>query len=207
MIVSELQYFPPVTFLTTLFKETYVYLDIYGAYRKMSFRNRCVIAGAQGVISLSVPLQNGRNQNLPMNEVLISEMENWQSRHFKSIQSAYNRSPFFEYYRHELFEIYRKPFKCLVDWNLHCLNWVKEKLDWPAEIRFTEKEVYYGTTEFEDRRNMVLPKNYSYWKPVKYRQVFEERTGFLPNLSVLDLLFNVGKQSAELLRNSSTEVW
>ena len=206
MIVSELQYFPPVSFLTTLFTETYVYLDIYENYRKMSFRNRCVIAGAQGTVSLSVPLQDGRNQNLPMNEVLISEIENWQSRHFKSIQSAYNRSPFFEYYQHELLAIYQKPFKLLVDWNLHCLNWIKEKLDWPAEIRFTENAIPFGVMGFEDRRNIILPKNYSQWNPVKYRQVFEERTGFLPNLSVLDLLFNVGKEGGELLRNSSVRV-
>jgi hypothetical protein len=59
---------------------------------------------------------------------------------------------------------------------------------------------------FEDRRNIILPKNYSQWNPVKYRQVFEERTGFLPNLSVLDLLFNVGKEGGELLRNSSVRV-
>jgi len=172
----------------------------------MSFRNRCIIAGAHGTISLSVPLQNGRNQNLPMNEVLISDKENWQSRHFKSIQSAYNRSPFFEYYQHELFGIYQKTFSRLVDWNLHCLNWVKEKLDWPAEIRFTETAIPYLAGGFEDQRNIVLPKNYGQWNPVKYRQVFEERTGFFPNLSVLDLLFNVGKEAGELLRNSRMKV-
>jgi hypothetical protein len=207
MIVSELQYFPPLTFLTTLYKETYVYLDIYEIYHKMSFRNRCIIAGAQGTISLSIPLQNGRNQNLPMNEVLISDKENWQSRHFKSIQSAYNRSPFFEYYQNELYGIYQKPFSRLADWNLYCLNWIKEKMDWPAVIRITETTVPYRAKEFEDRRNIVLPKNYSQWNPVKYRQVFEERTGFFPNLSVLDLLFNVGKEAGELLRNSSVVVW
>jgi hypothetical protein len=202
-----LQYFPPVTFLTTLYKESYVYLDIYEIYRKMSFRNRCIIAGAQGIISLSVPLQDGRNQNLPMNEVLISDKENWQSRHFKSIQSAYNRSPFFDYYQDEFSGIYQRPFRRLVDWNLHCLNWLKEKMDWPAEIGFTETAVPYRAEGFEDRRNIVLPKNYSQWNPVKYRQVFEERTGFFPNLSILDLLFNVGKEAGELLRNSTLIVW
>src|SRR6202790_5862619 len=106
MIISELQYFPPITFFTALYKETYVYFDIYEIYRKMSFRNRCLIAGAQGIISLSVPLQDGRNQQLPMNEVLISDTDNWQSRHFKSIQSAYNRSPFFEYYKNEIAGLY-----------------------------------------------------------------------------------------------------
>ncbi|HEY4936784.1 MAG TPA: WbqC family protein [Puia sp.] len=206
MIVSELQYFPPITFLTTLYKETYVYLDIYETFRKMSFRNRCIIAGAQGIISLSVPLQDGRNQNLPVNEVLISDKENWQSRHFKSIRSAYNRSPFFEYYQDELTVIYQKPFSRLVEWNLHCLNWVKEKLEWPAEIRFTETAIPYRAEGFEDHRNLVLPKNYIQWNPVKYRQVFEERTGFFTNLSILDLLFNTGPEAGELLRNSSVRV-
>jgi hypothetical protein len=206
MVVSELQYFPPVISLTTLYSDTYVYLDIYETYRKMTFRNRCLIVGAQGIISLSVPLQDGRNQNLPMNEVLISGGENWQSRHFKSIQSAYNRSPFFEYYRNELGVIYQKPFIRLVEWNLHCMNWVKEKLEWPAEIRLTESAIPYGAAGVSDRRNLVLPKNYSQWNPVKYRQVFEERTGFFPNLSVLDLLFNTGPEAGELLRNSNARV-
>jgi len=206
MIVAELQYFPPITFVSTLYKETYVYLDVYEIYRKMSFRNRCLIAGAQGIISLSVPLKDGRNQQLPVNEVLISDTENWQARHFKSIRSAYNRSPFFEYYQHELAVIYQKRFVKLAEWNLCCLNWLKEKMGWPVEIRLTEKVILYGTDGMDDRRNQVLPKNYNEWNPVKYRQSFEERTGFLPNLSVLDLLFNTGPSAAGLLRNSIGQV-
>jgi hypothetical protein len=206
MVVSELQYFPPVSFFSTLYEETYVYFDIYEIYRKMSFRNRCLIAGAQGIISLSVPLQDGRNQQLPMNEVLISGSENWQARHFKSIQSAYNRSPFFEYFQEELAMLYQKPFDRLTEWNLFCLNWIKEKLEWPAEIRFTETAIPYREEGMDDRRNRVLPKNYSLWNPAKYRQVFEEKTGFFPNLSILDLLFNTGNEAVELLRNSNLKI-
>jgi hypothetical protein len=193
----------------------------------MSFRNRCLIAGAQGIISLSVPLQQGRNQQLPMNEVRISDTEQWQSRHFKSIRSAYNRSPFFDFYQDELAAIYRRPFELLTDWNICCLEWIKEKLAWSTEIRFTESAIPYqsdGIAEFPDGfteprdgvselrkgiadlRNRVLPKNYMEWKPVKYRQVFEERTGFFPNLSILDLLFNCGPHSFELLRSSGIGV-
>ncbi len=206
MILSELQYFPPVTFLPALFKETYVYLDIYETYRKMSFRNRCIIAGAQGVISLSVPLQEGRNQNIPMNEVLISNQEDWQARHFKSMQSAYKRSPFFEFYEQELSDIYKKRCSNLVEWNLRCLNWLKTKLEWSAEIIFTETAIPFQAEGYEDRRNFLLPKNYSQWNSIKYRQVFEERTGFFPNLSILDLLFNTGNQASELLRKSCMEL-
>ncbi len=202
MIVAELQYFPPITFFTALYKESYVYIDIYEDYRKMSFRNRCLIAGAQGIISLSIPLREGRNQHLPVNEVLIADSEKWQSRHFKSIESAYNRSPFFEYYRDELAALYLQPSIRLADWNMHCLKWLKEKIDWPAEIRFTKSAIPFGTEGTDDRRDQVLPKNFRDWNPVGYRQVFEERTGFFSNLSVLDLLFNTGNKAGELLTAS-----
>jgi hypothetical protein len=205
MFLFELQYFPPVTFVSALYKNTHVYLDIYEIYRKMSFRNRCLVAGAGGVISLSIPLRDGRNQMVPMREVMISDTEDWQARHFKSICSAYNRSPFFEHYADELEMIYRQPVRLLAEWNLACLNWLHTKLDWPAEIRFTENPIPFQAESWEDKRNLVLPKNYGRWNPVKYRQVFEERTGFFPNLSVLDLLFNTGKQAGELLRNANLE--
>jgi WbqC-like protein family len=206
MILFELQYFPPISFVSTLFKESYILLDLYEPYHKMSFRNRCLIAGAHDIISLSIPLLNGRNQNLPMKDVLISNQEKWQARHFKSIQSAYNRSPFFEYYKHEMAVIYQQPFDRLADWNLYCLNWLKEKMKWTAEIRITDKVIPFGGERFDDLRSFTLPKNYAQWTPVKYRQVFEERTGFFPNLSVLDLLFNAGPEAGELLRNSSVVV-
>jgi hypothetical protein len=201
MIVFELQYFPPISFFFTSYKETYINIDIYEIYRKMSFRNRCLIAGAQGIITLSVPLLDGRNQQLPVNEVMISDTEKWQARHFKSIQSAYNRSPFFEHYRDELLSIYQMPYRRLAEWNFLCLNWVKEKLEWPVEFRFTSASIPYRAEGFDDRRNILLPKNYNGWSLVKYRQVFEERTGFFPNLSILDLLFNTGKRAGELLLN------
>jgi hypothetical protein len=206
MIVFELQYFPPVSFFSTLYKETYIHLDIYDIYRKMSFRNRCLIAGAQGIISLSVPLQNGRNQQVPMKEVRISDTDKWQSRHFKSIRSAYNRSPFFDFYQDELAAIYHRPFELLTEWNLCCLDWVKEKLAWRTRISVTDSAIGYQAEGVTDMRNRVLPKNFMEWKPVKYRQVFEERTGFFPNLSILDLLFNCGPRSSELLSNSLEQV-
>jgi hypothetical protein len=199
MILSDLQYFPPIDFLSALCGESYVYLDIYEEYRKMSFRNRCLIAGAQGIISLSIPVKEGRNQRLAMKDVLISETEDWQTRHYKSISSAYSRSPYFEYYRDELQLIYQRPIKGLADWNLLCLQWIKEKLDWNIQWCLTDGPVAHPAGDFEDQRNRLLPKNYAVRNSPKYRQVFEERTGFFPNLSVLDLLFNVGPSAREML--------
>lgn len=186
----------------TSYKETYIYLDQYDVYRKMSFRNRCLIAGANGIISLSVPLRYGRNQQVQMNEVHIAQSEDWQARHWKSIRSAYNRSPFFDYYRDELESLFQLKCELLMDWDLECLKWVKEKLRWPVEIRLTEsREPGSGTDLWQDLRNRVLPKNHHQFNPLKYRQVFEEKTGFLPNLSILDLLFNLGKQAGSLLNS------
>ena len=206
MIVCDLQYFPPITFFVTLYKETHVHLDVYEIYRKMSFRNRCLIAGAQGIISLSVPLKDGRNQQLPLNEVLISDSEKWQLRHFKSLQSSYSRSPFFEHYQEELELLFQKPADRLVDWNLRCLNWVRKKVDWPAEIHFTERAVPFQAEGINDCRNLILPKNYDHWNLVRYRQVFEEKTGFIPNLSILDLIFNAGPLSGALLREAALTI-
>ena len=201
MLLSEIQYFPPIIFFKTSYKETYIYLDQYELYRKMSFRNRCLIAGANGIISLSVPLQQGRNQRVQIKEVHIARSEDWQSRHWKSIQSAYNRSPFFDYYRDELELLFSREFELLMDWNLECLKWVKEKLAWPVEIRLTEKpEKEVNPSLWQDYRNRVIPKNYAKHTPLKYRQVFEEKTGFFPNVSILDLLFNTGRQAGDLLK-------
>jgi hypothetical protein len=201
MFLSDIQYFPPITFFKASYRETYIYLDQYEIYRKMGFRNRCLIAGANGIISLSVPLEKGRNQRLPVREVRISQLERWQLGHMKSLCSAYNRSPFFEYYRDELDLLFSKKFEKLMDWDLECLNWVKEKLSWPPEIRLTEKPVPgNGNGLWKDHRNEILPKNHAGQNPLIYRQVFEEKTGFFPNLSILDLLFNLGKQAGDLLK-------
>ncbi|HZK62546.1 MAG TPA: WbqC family protein, partial [Puia sp.] len=159
-----------------------------------------LIAGANGIISLSVPLQHGRNQQLPMHEVKIAWSEPWQSLHWKSIQSAYNRSPFFDHYRDELNLLFCSKVEKLMDWNLECLEWVMEKLDRPVSIRLTESpEQESDPALWEDHRNEVLPKNHGLCMPMKYQQVFEEKTGFFPNLSILDLLFNRGKEAGNLL--------
>ena len=76
-------------------------------------------------------------------------------------------------------------------------------MEWPAEVLYTESSVPFRPEGVDDRRNLVMPKNYINWNPAKYRQVFEERTGFFPNLSILDLLFNTGPKAGELLRNAS----
>lgn len=197
MISVDLQYFPPVTYVSALLRETYVNINVFESYRKMSFRNRCFIAGAEGIISLSIPLIDGRNQKIAMNEILVSYAEDWRGRHWKSIQSSYARSPFFEYYKEELKEIFEQPVTHLAEWNMVCLEWTMKKLKWKGAF-LPPHNLIPSNEPLVDFKS-VLPKNYMHYKPVKYRQVFEERTGFFPNLSILDLLFNTGNDAGGLL--------
>ncbi len=166
----------------------------------MSFRNRTLIAGSNGIIALSVPLVGGRDQKIPPRDIRIDNSRNWRSQHWKSIQSAYSRSPWFEFYQQEIAGLYQKPVDFLTDWNLNCFMWMTKKLELPVEISFSTQEPRVDPPG--DRlvlTDQVLPKNYHEFSAGRYRQVFEEKLGFLPNLSILDLLFCTGKRGLVLL--------
>ncbi len=168
----------------------------------MSFRNRCVIAGADGPIILSVPLEGGRNQRKPMKEVRIDNRKDWQVQHWRTIVSCYNRSPWFEFYRDELDMLYQGNFSFLAGWDEACFQWVSGKIGLPVKSQVgNEPRQGDDDTGKCDWRNRFIPATISHDFPeaVKYRQVFEERTGFMPHLSVLDLLFCEGKNALRIL--------
>jgi hypothetical protein len=199
-IVIENQSFPLSNWINFLFLKKHIILLSSEGYKKMSFRNRYVVAGSNGVVNLSVPLVNGRNQRVSFNEVKISNSEKWQLTHWRTITSCYNRSPYFEYYKDGLEKFFINRWEFLFEWNLSVLGWLREVLKFPAELivldRFPEGA--------EDLRDRWLPKNFQQ-DPViiKYPQIFEDRTGFQNNLSILDMLFNVGPQAADLFMHSS----
>ena len=203
-LIAELQYFPSLIFYKYSYQYTNIVFEQYENYQKMSFRNRCIICGANGPITLSIPLEDGRNQRSIMKDVRISNAQNWQIQHWRSIESVYNKSPWFEFYKEELSRLYLKPVHFLMEWNLLCFEWTISKLG--SDVSFTLSGSFckeYVEIETFDFRNKLLPKNYAQYNPIKYRQVFEERTGFLPNLSILDLLFCEGKNSEELIKGQS----
>lgn len=199
--ITELQYFPSIIYFLNLIDASDIIFDQYESYQKMSFRNRTMVAGANGAIILSVPLTNGRNQKGLMKDIRIANQERWQIMHLKTILSCYNRSPWFEHYQDEFCELYRKPFNFLVDWDFACFEWSIEKLGLPWHISLNGRP---GNNKEEDgyknKRNLVSPKNYRDFKPLNYRQVFEENLGFLPNLSILDLLFCEGSMAGVMLK-------
>ena len=168
----------------------------------MSFRNRCQITGAQGRIDLSIPLVQGRDQKTVMKDVRIAGTYRWQDRHWKTILACYSRSPWFEHYRDELEDLYRKPFLFLKDWNLACLEWTCRVLGLPVRVELTEAWRPQYEEGLLDLRGKLVHRNIQdtgLTPPVVYHQVFEEITGFIPNLSILDLLFCEGQRARSLL--------
>src|SRR5690349_14169018 len=137
-LIVESQYFPPVTLFKKSITFSNVKIDIYEPWRKMSFRNRCVVVGANGKINLSIPVLDGREQKKLLKEVMIDNRKPWQSQHWKTITSCYKRSPWFEFFEAELDELYRQPVELLNDWNRTCFKWAIGKLGMTINVDYSQ---------------------------------------------------------------------
>jgi hypothetical protein len=200
-LIVETQYLPSVSTFKTLKQQTNVLIEQYEMFQKISFRNRCVIFGANGLISLTVPIAGGREQKLPIREVEIDYSKSWQRVHLRSLESAYNKSPFYHFYKSQIESMIYSGEKYLFDLNLKIMEYFLNALKIRNDIGFTS-EYKLSYADSVDARNTILPKNFQHnvlnWKP-KYPQVFEEKWGFQANLSILDLLFNEGPNAGNLL--------
>ena len=199
-LIIENQYFSPISLFSALMSCTHIVFEQYDAHQKMTFRNRCIIAGANGPIPLSVPLEGGRNQKMISRDLKISQSYKWQNQHWKSIQLSYKKAPWFEYYFTDLETFYRTTYQNLFDWNLDIFKWVIVKLDLNIHINVTNSyKKYYSKDEYIDLRNQILPSNYHLFSGSEYQQVFMDKIGFIHNISILDLLLCKGKFARELL--------
>lgn len=202
-IIIDCQYFAPVNAINALFQFSNIKIEQYESWQKMSFRNRMVVAGSNGPVHLSVPLEKGRDQRMLVKEVRISQTESWQKQHLRTIESAYRRSPFFEFYQNGVQDLLQKKHQFLLDLNLEIFEWLKKVLGNQSTLSLTEQFLKEYPPQIADLRNYFLPKNYrKMTMPFTYGQVFEERLGFLPNLSILDLLFCCGPNAKVLLKDN-----
>ena len=201
-LIIDSQYFPSVIFYKISYKYSYLLFEQYETYQKMSFRNRCVIAGATGVQALSIPLAGGREQKTLMRDIRVDSRRDWQRDHWRTITACYNRSPWFDHYREGLETLYRRRADFLLDWNLGCLEWSLRALGLTKRIGLTDRyETGYDPEKTVDWRGKILPRNRGSWEEVaRYQQVFGDRTGFIPDLSILDLLFCEGKEAISYIR-------
>jgi hypothetical protein len=173
-------------------------------YQKQTYRNRQYIYGANGSLLLNIPVKHtrARNERSKYKEVKIESEFKWQLNHWRSLEAAYRTSPFFEFYEDELIHLYEKKYIYLLDFNYDCFNTVCDclQLEKP-QSKTTEYHHGIDKENLEDCRYLINAKSKKEFQFEKYTQVFEEKYGFLSNLSILDLLFNEGPNSVNYLGN------
>jgi len=195
-------YFPTIASFSAILQYE-VNWEIFGNYQKQSLRNRANITNDRGLHSLSVPVigkGNGKDR-LPYIEVLIDNSQPWQRTHWRTLQTAYRTSPFFEFYEHALEPLFTKTYTHLLSFNMLTTQTLCECL----QVTFPEglTSVYEKKPlNCKDHRELISPKPPVSFKLKAYNQVFIEKHGFIAHLSVLDLLFNEGPQAVNLLKQA-----
>ncbi|MBP6661831.1 MAG: WbqC family protein [Paludibacter sp.] len=193
-------YLAPVEYYSALAKADTVFLEHCEFYEKQSYRNRCNIAGANGQLALTIPVEKSKGARMLTRDVRISEHSDWQLQHWRSIESAYNSTPFFEYYKDDLLPFYEQDWTFLWDFNIEIQAKMLELLDLQVDIQLTKEYKVDFDENVLDARNSIHPKKETDTGSLKnYYQVFEQRFGFIPNLSIIDLLFNMGNESILVL--------
>jgi len=195
-------YLGPIQQYCKLYRFPEVYMETAENYIKQSYRNRCTIAGANGPLSLSIPIIKPDSLKCLTKDIRISDHGNWRHLHWNALVSAYNMSPFFEYYEDDFAPFYQKKYEYLFDFNEELRVLLCDLLDIQPVVHYTDQ---YESEVPNDFREMIRPKHPgtdSSFKPQPYYQVFKEKHDFLPNLSIVDLLFNMGPESLLVLQAS-----
>ncbi|WP_245833639.1 WbqC family protein [Nonlabens spongiae] len=192
-------YFSDVITLSFAYSAQTIIWEGHGNYVKQTYRNRCYIAGANGRLALNVPVvHTGKGFSIPYKEVQIDYSEPWADNHLKSIHSAYNSSPFYQYYQDDLEKLFSEIPELLYHWNLKTFDFLIRNMS--LELNFEE------TTAFKNdalANNLIKAKGKPLYSVDHYIQVFREKYGFLQPLCGLDLLFNLGPSSIAYLKSQN----
>jgi len=199
-VVAPLAYGGSVTLWAYMAQSEHVILEKHDHYQKQTQRNRLYIHGANGKLMLSVPVKHlGKEGHQHYKDVEIDNSFLWQGQHWKSLEAAYRSSPYFEYYEDEIAFLYQKKFTTLYTFNIAFFDAIINLLSTSFKLTYTES--YEQVVVYQDIRPLQDIKKNKATLELKYTQVFASKNGFIPNLSVLDLLFNLGPKSLQLLKN------
>ncbi len=191
-------YLGPVQYFQKIVSGKKIVIEQYDHYTKQTYRNRCDIYSSNGRLSLTIPVVKGRERKKAMKDVRIAYDEDWQGNHLKALTAAYKSSPFFEYYMDDLLPFYTQKWDLLLDFNRALLEAILKNIEGEFAIAYSNEFMEAGAAL--DFRDAINPKKDFLtadpdFKIKEYRQVFTAKSGFLPNLSIIDLLFNKGPEA------------
>jgi hypothetical protein len=202
-------YFGPVQWYQKLYRYDRCLIEQYDSYQKQTYRNRCVIATANGLQALTVPVEHHANSQMPttnspqVKNLRISDHNQWRKIHWNALQSAYSESPFFEYYVDDIRPFFERKYDFLIDFNEAIRQKICELIDIHPHVEYTTEYVkpiansqsLTALTDLREVINAKHPQPDADFEAKPYWQVFQHRHGFQPNLSILDLLFCMGPES------------
>lgn len=195
-VVLPLFYLAPISWFAKFFNAQDCRIEQWENFPKQTFRNRMYIYGPNGKQSLSIPIRH--KGKTPYNAVEISMAEDWKSNHWKSIRNAYQNSPYFEFYEDKLKSIYSNSYTSLLEFNSFALRVVLKILKSEKEYNFTTD--YESESTFVDLRNSFSAKEERSRNHPEYYQTYSDKHGFLEDLSIIDLLCNLGPESVTYLK-------
>ena len=192
-------YFGPVQWYQKLKRYDHCVIEQYDSYQKQTYRNRCVIATANGLQALTVPVDHSplTIDHVQCKDLRISDHNQWRRVHWNALQSAYSESPFFEYYADDIRPFFEQKYEFLIDFNEAIRQKMCELLDIETSVSYSSGFRVHGSG-FRDFREVIHakhPQDDPEFQPRSYWQVFQHRYGFQPNLSILDLLFCMGPEA------------
>ena len=191
-------YCAPIQWYQKLNRYDAVVVEQYDNFLKQTYRNRYIIATANGTQALTIPVEKGDTDKCLIRDVRISDHGNWRRLHWNALATAYGDSPFFDYYVDDLRPFYEQRFAFLLDFNMQMTAKLCELLDITPNISLSEEYVKDVESGVDDFREVIRPKHPmpdADFIPKPYYQVYAQRHGFIPNLSILDLLFNMGNEA------------
>jgi len=196
-------YLPPTIYFQKIFSFDKILLEDSEHYVKQTYRNRCTIYGANGKLDLIIPLVHS-GERTPISQKKISYSSNWQKIHWKSLQSAYRSSPYFEFFESEFEKFYHQKFELLFQFNLELTEMICKLLRLPFHFEVTKewKRIHNNATDLRDE---IVPNSKGLigmrFPKEPYYQVFSNKYGYIPNLSIIDILFNEGLNSLSYLKS------
>ena len=198
-------YLGPVQYFSKILQYRKIWIEVEENYQKQSYRNRCQILTSNGLLSLSVPVTKDQPKT-KTRDIRIDNTLDWQKDHWNAIETAYSASPFFEFFMDDFYPFFSKRQTFLLDFNTRLLELVAGHLEIDLQMEFT-RQFEHQPKGVDDYRDTIHPKprmqkQDKLFHPVSYYQVFYDRFEFIPNLSIIDLLFNEGPNAENILSQS-----